>query len=314
MNAVCLKANWKMKYFRLDLELYEGLNKLIFCVFFILIPVFLKAGGGWTKAKAEYYLKVSQWWVNYKSYYSATGLKIRGDRTRSIGNTSIYAEYGISDRINVIAYFPFLSKATLFEQIDRNTGNIIAEGDKVSSLGDSEIAVKYGILVDKPIVVSSSIYLGIPLGNENGGRDGSLQTGDGEFNQFLRLDISGSIKTGNYYPFCSGYFGFNNRTKGFSDEYRYGIELGVEIGVLSIINRLYGVTSLRNGIINDRLVGTNIAGNNTEFLNFSPELNIKFGDSLGISFTYIKPISGKLIFAEPSYSIGLFLDNLKLSH
>ncbi len=280
-------------------------------IFVLLIPV-LVSGGGWTKAKGEYYLKVSQWWVNYKSFYSISGVKIVGDRTRSIGNTSIYAEYGISDRINVITYFPFYSKATLFEQVNRNNGNTIAEGDRVSSFGDSELGFKYGLLINKPIKVSSSLYLGIPLGDENGGIDGSLQTGDGEFNQLVRLDISGSFKVNNSYPFLSSYFAFNNRTEGFSDELRYGMELGIKIGIVTVINRLFGASSLNNGQINDRLVGTNIAGNNTEFLNFSPEFNVTFG-SFGLSFTYIKPISGRLIFAEPSYSIGLFFDKKKLS-
>ena len=56
------------------------------------------------------------------------------------------------------------------------------------------------------------------------------------------------------------------------------------------------------------LVSTNVAGNNTEYFNISPEVNYKFGDSWGASFNAIFPIFGKQIFAEPSYTVGLFLD------
>jgi len=65
------------------------------------------------------------------------------------------------------------------------------------------------------------------------------------------------------------------------------------------------VKSFDNGSLNDQLVGTNIGGNNTEFVMVEPEMILNFSDHVGLSFTYSKPVSGKLIFSEPSYTIGI---------
>jgi len=174
------------------------------------------AGGGWPQPKGAIYFKLSQWWIIYDQYYDENGM-VLSDRTRSIGHTSIYAEYGITDRFTAIAYMPFFSKATLFEQLNTQSGNIVEEGDKVTSVGDAQVAIKYNLINDKtaPVNISLSTILGIPLGESNGGYDGTLQTGDGEFNQMLRVDASGSVKIGNLYPYYSVYAAVNNRKKVF---------------------------------------------------------------------------------------------------
>ena len=53
-----------------------------------------------------------------------------------------------------------------------------------------------------------------------------MQTGDGEFNQILQIDAGTAFKVKNTSLYANAYVGFNNRTNGFSDEVRYGIEAG----------------------------------------------------------------------------------------
>lgn len=268
--------------------------------------------GGWPKPKGSFYIKLSQWWIIYDQYYNEHG-KILNDRTRSIGHTSIYTEYALSNHFTVLSYIPFFSKATLFEQVNTHSGNIVEQGDKITSIGDAELSLKYNLLKgnDVPFNISLSTILGIPLGEDSGGYDGSLQTGDGEFNQMLRVDVSGSLKIGDRYPYYSIFAAVNNRTQGFSDDYRFGLEAGLELSFITALCKVRSVNSFNNGSFNNDLVGTNIAGNNTEFIMIEPEIIIRFGHHVGVSFTYSKPVYGKLIFSESSYTIGLSFKNNK---
>lgn len=275
-------------------------------VFCLLITSSVMAGGGWPQPKGKFYLKLSQWWVVSNQHYTSTG-QIDPNLTRGAFNTSLYGEYGFTNRLTGIIYFPFFSRATVNEQVSGTTGIVIAEGDAINSVGDTDIAFKYGIITNKPIVVSATLTFGLPLGNDSGGKDASLQTGDGEFNQMIALDISNGFKIGNFSPFFTVTAAFNNRTNNYSDEFRYGIEGGVTFKKFTAIVRLLGVHSLQNGADNFNATGTSLFANNVEYMSFSPEVAYNFTEALGISASYGTAFSGKLIYANPSYSVGIFL-------
>ena len=119
--------------------------------------------------------------------------------------TSLYGEYGFSDRLTGIVYFPFFVRALQYETgFSGTTGEVILPGDAVNSVGDTQLTVKYGFnFKTDNIALSASASLGLPFGNNNGGRDGSLQTGTGEWTQMLRLDASKIfLELGDLYPFC----------------------------------------------------------------------------------------------------------------
>ncbi len=272
----------------------------------LLAAANLHAGGGWTLKKGTGFYKLSQWWVIADQHYTNTG-GIDPNGTRGTFNTSLYAEYGISDRFNGIVYFPFFSRSVLYEQVSATTGEVIAEGDAVNSIGDTDVSFKYGLIQNKPIVLSATLTLGLPLGKAEGGRDGSLQTGDGEFNQMIALDVSRSFVLGSTYPYLSAYVGFNNRTNGYSDEFIYGVETGITIKKFTGIVRLFGVQSFNNGDPTFNSQGTSLFSNNREYLSFSPELSYSFSSKWGISSSYGGAAQGRLIFARPSYSFGIYL-------
>jgi hypothetical protein len=276
---------------------------IMFLLFGSAISLF--AGGGWPQKKGKTYLKLSQWWVISDQHYTGNG-GIDPQLTRGTFNTSIYAEYGITDRLTGVLYFPFISRSIVNEEVGRTSGNVLTEGEGITGIGDTDLTLKYGLTPNSPWAVSASITLGLPFGNNSGGRDGTLQTGDGEFNQMLQLDVSRGLKIGNAYPYFSINSGLNNRSNGFSDEWRYGMEAGLTVGKLTGIIRFYGVKSLKNGS-GPTGEGTSIFANNIEFSSFSPELAFSFSEKFGISATYATAFSGRLIFANPSYSVGIFL-------
>ena len=96
----------------------------------------------------------------------------------------------------------------------------------------------------------------------------------------------------------------------FSDEYRFGVEAGVTLFDNKVIAlaRLYGVESLQNGTLpSDQINSTSIFANNSEHLTFSPEIAYNINDRWGVSAGMGKALSGKIIFANTSYTVGVFM-------
>ncbi|MGB0525088.1 MAG: hypothetical protein ACPGJS_19095, partial [Flammeovirgaceae bacterium] len=229
----------------------KSIKHILVVLFCIGLTFQAVAGGGWTKKKGTGYFKLSQWWLISDQHFTSTGA-IDPNQTMGLFNTSIYAEYGLTDRFTSIVYAPLFSRALFYNQISGTTGEVLTSGEAINSIGDTDITLKYGLIQDKKIVLSSSLMLGLPLGNNSGGSAGNLQTGDGEFNQMIRLDASTSLNIKNLPTFYTIYAGVNNRTNGFSDEFRYGIEAGFLAFDSKVIGvgRLYGIQSFQNGNTN----------------------------------------------------------------
>lgn len=263
------------------------------------------AGGGWPQKKGKGYFKLSQYGIISDRYFSPAGHLI-DIATASIYQTSLYGEYGITDRFTAITYLPFFSRATLNEQVSSITGDVLAEGDEVNSFGDSDLTLKYGLIVNKPIVVSASLTLGLPLGNSAGGRTGVLQTGDGEFNQMVTIEASRSLRKGR--AWISTLLAFNNRSNNFSDELRYGVELGHRLGERWIVNlKLLGVNSLNNG--SDFETPSNgIFSNNIEYIATTYEVAYSFNEKFGVSGAIGTALDGRRVLANPSFSVGVFMN------
>lgn len=283
-----------------------NISFLIMIVIFGIQSVF--AGGGWPQEKGHGYFKVSQWWLISNQHFTDAGL-IDPNVTNKIFNTSIYGEYGLTPRLTGIVYAPFFSRA-LFNNIRSGTTNeILVPGEAINSFGDTDVSLKYGLTPKKSVAVSATLTLGLPLGNSRGGSQGNLQTGDGEFNQLIQVDAGKSYQLFGKNAYANIYAGFNNRTGGYSDEFRFGAETGVQLfdNRLIALVRVYGIKSFKNGTLADGITGTSIFANNSEHITISPEVAWKFGKNWGVSATAGGAVYGRIIFASPAYSAGVFL-------
>lgn len=258
---------------------------------------------GWPQKKGKGYFKLGQMILRSNQYFNPEGNVIRIEPKISLYVTSFYGEYGLTDRLTIVGYVPFVTHSVL-NNLQLRNGDF-NEGDQLTSFGDTEIGLKYGLVRDKPIVVSSTVSVGIPLGNPGGPETSSLQTGDGEFNQKLRIDASRS-----FYPspvYASTYVGVNNRTKGFSEEFHYGAEIGFSKGRVTAIAKLQGVESFMNGSLGDN-EQQSVFGNNVEFLTLSPELIVETKSGKGgISVNMINVLSGRQVLGSPAFNLGLFV-------
>ncbi len=268
----------------------------------IVLPTFLFAGG-WTQKKGRGFYKIGFRFIRANEFYEPNGNKINiptlGDNT-----LSIYGEYGFTDRITLLAYVPFYKRITLNRQVGQESGFVYFEGDAASGIADADVGFRFGLRQDGPTVLSLGFIFGLPLGNDQ--QANGLLTSDGEFNQSVSLQIGHS-----FYPapmYFTAEAGFNNRSKGYSDEFRYGFEVGYTMKErLTVILRATGVQSLKNG--NDSVTGGmgGLFANNQSFLAYGPELVYTMNDKLGISFGMDSAIFAQNTLSAPAFSFGLFL-------
>lgn len=284
-------------------------SKQIILILSLTIITSHTAFSQWNKGKGNGYYKLSAWYLEADEHYTDTG-KIDPNVTRSQFNVSFYGEYGISNKLDGIAYIPFFSRAVSFDDISGATGKIINEGEALNDMGDIELGIRYGLVKTNNYALSISLKLGIPTGNNSGGSDGSFQTGDGEFNQLFLTNLGTSFHVGIVPFYTKTYIGFNNRTEDFSDELRGGLELGANVlrNKLWLLSRVDILQSFKNGSLNAQTAQGSIFANNIEFINLGAEASYYISDTIGVSLQFTSIVSGELIYAGTSYTGGLFLD------
>ena len=264
--------------------------------------------GQWTHKSGNGYYKLSAWYLEADQHYTDTG-KIEPNATRGQFNVNLYLEYGLTGRWNLAGYIPFFSRTYQNDIFSSTTNEPIAPGESVNSIGDIDLGIVYSLLQKEKLALSATLWLGLPTGNDSGGSDGSYQTGDGEFNQMLRFALGSPFKIANNPSYAKVYLGYNNRTRNFSDELRAGAELGTQLfNRLWIAGKLDIVQSMHNGSLSAQNSQGSIFANNVEFTGLGVEVAYYLTKKLGISGNYGGALDGRIIYASPSYAIGVFLD------
>ena len=114
--------------------------------------------GGWTQPKGKGYFKLSQQVISAESLYFGDGSK--GEIPTVSGyTTSLYGEFGLTDRVTLVGYMPVYAHFGLD-----------AEGfDSTTGVGDWDVGVRIGILTEGPTVVSLASHGRIAAGRFGGG-------------------------------------------------------------------------------------------------------------------------------------------------
>lgn len=271
-------------------------------VFTLLILAFstsLVFAGGWTQQKGGAYTKLGFMFSRATNVYDSHG-EITPIRTLGTYSSFVYAEYGITKRITGITYFPFYVRNTLNETVGRESGRVIESGAVNNSLGDAQVGARFGIIQGKPFVLAASVTLGLPIGDAQD--PNALLTGDGEFNQLVKLEAG--YGHGPWYT--TGYVGINNRTLGFSEEFRYEAEFGYRLlkGKILAGLKVSGVESLNNGGAVSN--GMGLFANNVSYTAVTPEISYFHKENLGLSVSASGAFRGQNVLAAPAFTAGIF--------
>lgn len=266
------------------------------------------AGGGWPQPKGSGYFKLSQYWLISDKHYTDLG-QIDPNLTIGFWSTALYGEYGFTDRLTGQIYAPFFVRNYHNDQVSAATGETFLQGEALNGIGDFDVTLKYGLTPKRSkVAMTAGLTLGIPLGKTSGSTLGNLQLGDGELNVLARVDMGTSWKLGPFPMYANVYTGFNQRTNDFSDEFRAGAEVGIQLfeDRLLVSGKLDVVESLKNGIPSGLNNTTSLFANNAEFTSVTVEVAYSIQKNWGVSVNTARPFRGENVFANPAYSFGVF--------
>ena len=213
--------------------------------------------------------------------------------TRGLFISSFFEHYGLSEKVNIIAYVPLFVKNYQFAQISETRKDRVYDPrQEFNSLGDINIAAEVKILPLGNWAFSATLLFGLPTGKYVGGFDGSYQTGDGEFNQQLQFNFGKSYSLGKQPFYLKTYLGFNNRSGGFSDELHIFAESGTQLKnkKLLVLTRLHWIKPLYNGTLDASNADGAIFANNIQSFSLGGELAYNLGQHWGISFAATRPL------------------------
>ena len=278
------------------------MKKSYYILLFILSFVSYNAlGGGWPQPKGKGFFKLSQFFLIGKSFYNDDGSEQKDAfPTTGIYITNFYGEYGLTDRLTIGAYIPFLYRGV------RNTQKFLSGkednvGEAKNLFSDIDLMVKYGIIYNRPFVLSASLTLGIPSGNSRG----LITSGDGEFNQLLKLEAGYGFQK---IPAFLGFgVGLNHRTNGFSEEIHIDTEIGYTFfQKITLIIKHRTLMSLRNDT--PTASGMGIFGDRIDFHTLGPEIFINnIFRNVGFTANYFLNLGGKNTLVGSPFSVGIFM-------
>lgn len=257
----------------------------------------------WTQPEQQGYYRFGVQATQADHFYDPGGDRVR---ITTVGDyvASFYGEYGLTSRFTAVAYLPFFERITLNEVQGRPSGTVIVEGDAANGVADPIVGLRYGLKQAGPLVLSLGLHVGIPLGDDT--QPNGLITGDGEFNQQVVLAAGYSFYPRPAYVQASG--GFNNRTRGFSDELMYSLEAGYTFaGRWTLIGRGRGVETLENGGTGRRGGANGLYANNVRYLALGTELAYTMPSGWGVALGVEGAAFGQNVLSAPVFSLGVFL-------
>lgn len=272
---------------------------LIFILTLLTGSVFASA---WPQKRGHGYYRIGFRMIRADQFYEPDGTKV-DIATLSEYTTTLYGEHGLSNRLTLVASVPVFKRVTLNRQVG-TSGFVYFAGDAKNGIADTDVGLRFGLLQNNSTVLSAELLLGLPVGDHD--HEHGLLTGDGEFNQHLKLQFGYS-----FYPtaaYVTGEIGVNQRSEGYSDEFHYTAELGYWLTPWLLASfKLRGVESFENGV--DTVLGgaAGLYGNDQRYLAYGPEVAFLFTPALGMSLAVEGATRGRHIPAAPAFSLALFL-------
>ena len=272
----------------------------------LIIPGKEIFAGAWTQKKGTGYYKADFRYLGGNKIYDSNGDKIAIPDFKDI-TVGVFGSYGITDDFTLMLNFAAYKSVKLNESVlpDSLTIPPFLVTRAVSGFGDILVGGKYKLAKFGQSFMSGKLLINLPTGESS--PDGGLWTGSGDYHQTLGLEYGYSL-----WP-IPGYLNagvtYTNRTQGFSDEFRYGIEAGYTfIKDLILIVRFHGQVSMKNGDENVK-GGFGVYSNNQQYIAYNAELAYKFTDNFGVKAYYESGGAGKNIISAPVINVGVFFTN-----
>jgi len=268
----------------------------------------VSAQNGWTRKAKEGYVQLTASSFSSSDYYSLSGkLLDQGSGTFNSLALSMYADFGIVDRLTAVANVPIIVL------------NNFSSTETVSGVGNIRLGLKYRLLKNFPLSFQAEAEIptndGINIANSKKPdsfgtfNQINLPTSDGEFNFWTTLVASQSTSDGKSYGTL--HTSLNLRTEGFSNQIQAGVEVGHKL-----FDKLFliGTLTIQETLAKKDIAGfpSFLYGEGTTFTRYKimAMYDIIKGWKGVISYARFSDflIAEKNIYSGPIFSFGLALE------
>ncbi len=249
---------------------------------------------GWPRQERQTYLHFG--WNGFSAdTYQAGTTSVAVDQL-SENSFALYGEYGYSQDMTGMVRLPGYRILSLRTESSAPAVNVEAPGDV-------ELGLRYALWNPGNSVLNISVMASFPLG-ETSDRMG-LWTGDNEYNQVFGLEFGHRFES--FPAFISVFSGFNNRNNGYSDELRFGAEVGVaDLGPVSISMLLHAVEPLNNGKADYTGGNYGFATNRQRYMQYGPEITMQIVEGFGINVAALAVSGAENVPSAMMFRSGLY--------
>lgn len=259
------------------------------------------SGGGWIRPAGTLYAKLGVTTLSTNQFYASNGTLVT-TANFTTQTVQLYGEYGIAQDFSVVFDIPVF-KRSKFEKAEAASG-----------FGDVGLEVKYGVLAGE-VPVALGLAFELPTGDEkafarnvNNAQVISFQpTGDGEFNTWVRAYASRS-----FYPapaFVSLDAGYNFRTKGLTNQYQVGFQVGYQFfDAVWLFGNLRRLATA--GTANTNLIFNSIGvGEGVEYTSYSFGISFKVSEMFSVSADLASAFGGvRNIYSGANIGFGVAVE------
>jgi len=259
------------------------------------------AGGGWIKKAGALYTKVGVTTLSTTKFHANDGILVSTAEFQTL-TIQVYGEYGIIDRLSAVFDIPVFRR------------HAYVTADAVSGIGDVGVELKYGILAEE-FPLAFGVGAEFPTGDQNAfGRNKTnpaniifLPTGDGEFNVWTRVYASHS-----FFPapaFVSLDAGYNFRTKGLTNQYQAGAQVGYKFfGTIWLFGNLRRFATA--GAANPAFIYSSVGvGEGVEYTTYGFGLSYEFIPRFNVTFDLASALGTvRNIYSGTNLGFGIAVD------
>ncbi len=280
-------------------------KKILLSIASLIFGISSMAGGPWLQKKKQGLVQAQVIVPVYP--YSSMLMGVFINETQGINRTvynldySLYAEYGITDKLNIITSLPFKYVATGELTDEQYFDNLLPEGS-LSGLSNYHLALKYGIL-DKKVKVAVSVVTRWNTIRQD--LDRGLATGF-DANSFGVMAHVGRSNA-KHYGFLE--VGFNKYTNNFSDVIEINLEHGWNLGARwNLALALNARHALENGSYhNENLVQTGLYPNDQSWAVISGKVSYETENGWGANANVpMVPLRFKYVGYNGTVCVGVY--------
>jgi hypothetical protein len=273
---------------------------------FLFLPIIISAQSPWVRSRGGFYAQLGFHTLpKYNAVFNSEGKIEKIDREISESTLQLYAEYGITPRLTLIASLPYKFLASGIEVPDRLNPSVLPrfEAGKIRGLGNTSFSLRRKIFEKAGVNIAATVKAELPASKQLDSI--GLRTGYNAATYTPMISIGMGYKRA--YWFAYGGYGF--RTNDLQSTPNFGIEGGKKFKKLWIVafTEFLGTLKVKNPTTQTPYNFTNSYIDNQQYVSVGFKGIYEINQFAGLVVTLAGAPKARLLPATPGIGAGFWV-------